>query len=248
MPLDAASPSPYPAFSGTPHGQMNKGGPALIHFTCPGCHRKLVAKARMAGQTRKCPKCGTPVQIGDAAPSQAPQQESSVGSEMATPDAVVAESPAVGGGAIPHPTPERLDRHSHYLVCGPGHLIAAWENNGRGWLLKTTGGMVSAVRNRDKLPAEGDFRLIELKLAATEAGHRLEGITCYQLARRWALNSLAKGDDAILATVTGPKGLSREQKNVVRAAIKERFMREVWEKAEKVLEYLGNADIHSARA
>jgi hypothetical protein len=218
----------------------------MIHFSCPGCQQRLSAKAKMAGHTRKCPKCGTPIQIGEKSGSGGDEPKPSVEVEAAAP--TTAPEPPLASEALPHHPPERLDRHSHYLICASAHLVATWESNGRGWLVKTTAGMASAVRNRDKIPPEGDFRLIELKMGTTDAGHRLEGIACYQVNRRWALNNLAKGDDAILTAVAGPKGLSREQKSIVRAAIKERFMPEVWAKAEKVLEFLGNDDIHSSRA
>jgi hypothetical protein len=220
----------------------------MIQFTCPNCNSKLNAKDELAGQVRKCPRCGTAVRIEPmetpAPPIAPPAQEENDGLS----DPVAAHASPPGETPLPHPVPERLDRHGHYLILGPGHVIAIWESNGRGWQLKTSGGLVSATRNRDKLPTEGDFRLVELKLATSEEGHRMERIVVFGLARRHALLNLARGDDAILSAVTGPKGLNRDQKNLVRAAIRDRFMREVWQGAERVLEYLGNADFHSPGA
>jgi hypothetical protein len=144
--------------------------------------------------------------------------------------------------------PERLDRMSHYLICDPIRLVATWENNGRGWMVHTRGGMVSVHRNQDKLPSEGDFTLVALKLAMTDAGLRLEHIVAYRLSRRWALTRLEKGEDQVLGAVIGPGCLNRDQKAVVRNLIKNQFMRQVWEKAERVMEYLANTDYHSAGA
>ena len=39
--------------------------------------------------------------------------------------------------------------------------------------------------------------------------------------------------------------MNREQKNAVRQALKDLFMRPVWENATHVVEYLGSADCHS---
>jgi hypothetical protein len=212
----------------------------MIQFTCPNCKSQLRAKAELAGHARRCPKCGTEVRIeeDDAAQAGLPIEESGPGEHAEVPT----------GATLAHRVPERLDRHGHYLICDARHLLASWEGNGRGWQIKTQSGLISAIRNRDKLPTEGDFKLVELSLATTEAGHRLQHVTSYQLARRWALLNLAKGDDAILAAVTGPTGLSRDQKNLVRAAIKDRFMHEVWEKAQNVLDYLGSPDYHTPGA
>lgn len=35
----------------------------MIRLTCPVCQSKLNAKEGLAGQTRKCPKCGNPLVI-----------------------------------------------------------------------------------------------------------------------------------------------------------------------------------------
>ena len=56
---------------------------------------------------------------------------------------------------------------------------------------------------------------------------------------------LDQGDDRLSSKITGPGSLNRDQKNAVRQALKEQFMRPVWEEAAEVLEYLANADYHS---
>ena len=141
--------------------------------------------------------------------------------------------------------PERLDRQHRYLICDKTHLAAMWENNGNGWMLKTSTGLIPARRNRDKLPQQGEFQLVELKIALTPEGKRLAGLACYQLASRWALTVLDQGDDLIMEKVTGPGCLNRDQKNAVRQVLKDHFMRPVWQDAAAVLEYLGNTDYHS---
>jgi hypothetical protein len=57
---------------------------------------------------------------------------------------------------------------------------------------------------------------------------------------------LDQGDDNIVEKITGPGCLNRDQKIAVRQALKEQFMRPVWQDATAVLEYLASADYHSA--
>jgi hypothetical protein len=146
-----------------------------------------------------------------------------------------------------HP-PKHLARLNCYYICDKAHVVATWENNGQGWMVRTDFGFAGAVRNQDALPAQGDFRLVELEMVLVGGMFRLRGLKVYQLARRWALTNLARGDDAILKTVTGPGGLLREQKHAVRQQLKTRFMRDVWADSLAVLDYLGNADYHSPGA
>jgi hypothetical protein len=197
----------------------------MIRVECPSCGSRLNAKPELAGKTCKCPKCRQPVTIPRPEPEAPP--------------------------AAPAPPPqaekprERLERQHRYLVCDRSGLIATWENNGQGWLVKTNSGLAPVARNQDKLPVEGDFRLVELKLQPTPEGNRLFGLASYQLARRWALRNLARGDDAILKAVVGPAGLNREQKIVVRQALHEHFMGPVWQNAENVLTFLKSTDFHT---
>ena len=144
--------------------------------------------------------------------------------------------------------PERLNRQNHYLICGHSKLVATWENNGQGWSLNTGHGMVNAARNQGELPSQGDFRLVELQFAATDHGRRLTGIRSFQLAPRWALPALARGDHDVMAKIAGPAGLDRAQKNLVRGALRDQFMAEVWHESHEVLEYLANTDYHSPGA
>ncbi len=211
----------------------------MVRIVCPSCASKLDAKNELIGQVRKCPKCGQPVCIvPDIDLDQSPA--SADGPVSAQPD-----PPATEGGLAKPELPKRLNRESHYLICTRTQLVAAWTNNGQGWLLKTDAGLVNARRNADQIPSAGDFKLVELKLELTGDGRRLSGLRIYQLANRWALLALAHDDDQITEKITGLGALNREQKFVVRQALKDQFMRPVWENAATVLEYLANTDYHS---
>jgi hypothetical protein len=142
--------------------------------------------------------------------------------------------------------PEQLNRLGHYLICDREHLVATWENNGQGWMLKTTSGFISAKRNQDKLPSQGDFKLVEVKLSMTPEGKRVTGLAVYQLALSWALIVLGQGDEQIISKIIGHGALNQDQKSVIRQTMGDQFMREVWQDAADVLAYLGNADYHSS--
>lgn len=208
----------------------------MIRFTCPGCGSKLNAKDDLAGQTRKCPRCDTTLTV--------PTVSEAAGMAMSqTADAHAQPAPEVH---LPtHHWPERLSRTNRYLILDKAHLVATWVNNGDGWMVKTNTGFVPANRNSELLPNQGDFKLVELDMELKEEGLRLRGILVYQLAQRWALTNLDKGEDRVLKTITGYSGLNREQKAVVLRCLKEYYMREVWENAEGVLDYLMNNDFHS---
>ena len=214
----------------------------MIQFTCPNCRAKLQAKPALAGHVRKCPKCGQPVRIV-ADPAADPNAAGAIPVDDALPDQHVL--PPTEEHLPTHRPPERLNRESHYLICDKTHLVATWENNGNGWMIKSGSGFIPAKRNRDRLPTQGEFQLVELKFAMTPEGKRLVGIACHQLAPHWALTTLDQGDDLIVEKITGPGCLNRDQKALVRLVFKEQFMRPVWEQATGVLDYLANADYHS---
>jgi hypothetical protein len=209
----------------------------MIRITCPNCGSKLDAKDELVGQTRKCPKCAQPLQI------VADSAADGIALDEPPSDQHVQVSADKGLPVVD--LPNRLNRESHYLICDKNRVVAMWENNGGGWMVRGGAGFLSARRNRDNLPAEGDFKLIELKFTMTPDGKRLSGLASYQLVTRWALNVLDQGDDLIFEKITGLGCLNRDQKNAVRQALRDQFMRPVWQDAADVLDYLGNADYHS---
>lgn len=218
----------------------------MIRVICPHCSAKLDAKDELLGKTRNCPRCGKPVVIRPAeqvqpAPTSPARASATAGANpqaVATPDA-------------PHGTPQsliRLTRTHFYLICDPSRIIATWENNGQGWRIRTEHGFASAARNPEKIPGQGDFKLVELRMEHSDGEMQLRGLRVYQLTKRWALNGLGRGDDVVCKSITGPGSLLRIQKNAVRAYLQERFMREVWGNAAEVLDYLSNDDYHSPGA
>jgi len=213
----------------------------MIRFRCPGCSKQLNAKDELAGQTRKCPGCGTPVKV--------PQQSTDGDGASLAPDVEVHAHVEVARdqkGLAKFEHPERLDRQNQYLICDNAKLVATWENNGHSWMLNLGFGFAAASRNQDQIPGQGDFKLIELCIELTDDGRRLKGVHTYQLAKRWALGTMERGDDDILKKITGPGFLNRQQKNIVRKRIREQLLPQVWENASEVFEFLTNQDYHSA--
>lgn len=211
----------------------------MIRLVCPSCGSKLNAKDKHAGRTKPCPKCGQPIYV------TVPEGIESL------PSAPVEEPDPAKFGLLGNKQIlqthflDKLNRHNRYWICDSFHVVATWTHDGKGWMLKTNAGMVSAARNREKVPCEGNFVLIELIMHTTAEGVKLQGITAYKLPLRWAIPTIAEGDDVICTKICGYGTLSKEQKAVIRLALKEHFMYEIWEGATKVLEFLNSPDAHT---
>ncbi len=184
----------------------------------------------------KCPTCGGVVQVPAAAGTV----------PLARPAAAAARVHDVEARqSLPMDAPARLDRQSHYLICGDTHLAASWQNNGRGWMLHTDFGLISATLNPEQLPSQGNFKLIELKLKMTAVGLSDRG------PRRLPVGRPLGPDQPRSQRRPHPHRGGRPapgwaaQKDAVREAIHQQFMREVWEPSHKVMDYLANADYHS---
>ncbi len=211
----------------------------MIRVECPGCGTKLNAKEELAGQTRKCPQCGGPVEI--SAPSAAPGAPGPAASES-TP--IIFTNPAET--RLPSKIHlQRLRRTHRYVICDKTTVVATWRNDGMGWMIRTASGFAPARRNSESLPHYGQFVLVELEMVQKDEGMRLAAINSYQLASRFAMTKLDKGDDDIIHAITDLGCLNRQQKFAVRQALQDEFLREVWGDSPEVLDYLSNADYHS---
>ena len=231
--------TPVSAFCGVHHSFVSVArSPIIIHITCSSCGKKLHAKDELAGRSAKCPGCGQAIRIPEA-----PEPSETLPLDDADPGEHVI--PASEEHVATHDLLPRLNRESHYLICDKTHLVATWENNGAGWMIRAGAGFVPAKRNREKLPNQGDFQLTELKFTMTPEGKRLTGVVSYQLVSRWALTVLDRGDDVIVEKISGPGCLNRDQKIAVRQTIREQYMAPVWQDAAAIFEYFANTDYHS---
>ena len=225
----------------------------MIRVTCPNCQSKLNAKDHLAGQTRKCPKCAKPLLIAESGgettntdATKAPVSPTTEGSQVSSQAPQIKTDPTTPKVDLEHhERPQRLKPSNRYLICDKEKLIACWQNDSKGWMLKGPAGLLNAKRNRELLPNQGNFVLVELGLANTDNGLQLVGIMSYHLAASWALTKLATGDNEILTSITGPGTLNRQQKNTVRQIIISQLMHPVWKDAKEVLEFLSNVASHS---
>ncbi len=217
----------------------------MIRLICPSCRSRIHAKDELAGQLRPCPQCKTLLRV----PSPTETGDEYVEAQAVAPEAAPAESVAPPSaeqeGLLAPEVPDRLIRTNYYLICDRTKVVANWENNGQGWMLKSGMGYVGARRNEDQLPNEGDFQLLELQMVQVPGGIRLVGLMTYQLAKRYALPVLARGDNEIFKKITGPGRLTRDQKGAVKLFILNKFMHSVWQDARDVLDFLSSADYTS---
>ena len=116
----------------------------MIRLACPGCHSKLNAKDELAGQTRKCPKCGHKLTIPQVDATAELDADEWDGLDDVAPDQHV----VLADDAMPPvKPPERLSRSSRYFICDRAKVLALWDPDGLGWTLKTNVGLVSASRS-----------------------------------------------------------------------------------------------------
>lgn len=213
----------------------------MIRVTCPSCRSRLNAKDELIGQTRKCPGCGKAIVI---------QADLTADS----PDASVAEALTVSPPVSPpadtaelsdFQRPTKLERSNKYLVADHNRILATWGDNGQGWLVKTVDGIIQAKRSTEGFPSQGTFVLVELRMNPSDTGRRLAGALTFRLASHWALQALARADNAILQKIVGPGALGKQQKAAVLTHLRQTLMPDMWHDSQAVVDYLTNTDYHS---
>lgn len=220
----------------------------VIRIQCAQCGSKLNAKSSLAGQTRKCPKCGGPITIPAAASGAAESPPAESPPPPAAPPAAGAAAEATPPAAPhePQPIPRRLNRHHRYFICDKSRVVARWEANGQGWMLRNNTSFIPARAAPEQLATHGEFKLVELRLTHDDQGQHLVGLAFFKLVNRWPLINLDKGDDKILGSVTGRGPLTREQKSAVRQGLRDYVGRPIWAEAQDLLDFLGGNDGHSS--
>lgn len=146
-----------------------------------------------------------------------------------------------------HPVerPKRLDPKFRYLILSSERLIGCWQLDG-GWQVNDGTKLISAKRNAQILPKQGDFRFLELQLGTVDEEFRITKIRIFQLARQYSVTKIALDENEVLTTITGACGLNRSQKNALFQGLKTHFMRSVWADSPPIYDYLMNEDFHSS--
>ncbi len=240
----------------------------VIAVRCHSCRVGMKIKVEYAGKLRKCPKCGTifvvPKMDGDStAPSeevmaqlrrQIAQQAEQAGNKTETapkPEVKTEIKPEADVFSLqsdeaiqPVERPKRLDAQCRYFILDTERLVAYWQMT-TGWQVNDGVKLVSARRNSQAIPKQGDFRFLELQLGEQDGEFRVLRIRIFQLARQYSVTKIALEENDVLATITTQTGLTRSQKNVLLQSLKAHFMRGMWADSPAIYEYLLNDDYHS---
>ncbi|MDO4629678.1 MAG: hypothetical protein Q4C70_10900, partial [Planctomycetia bacterium] len=140
--------------------------------------------------------------------------------------------------------PKRLDAQCRYFILDAERLVGYWQMT-MGWQVNDGVKLVSARRNSQAIPKQGDFRFIELQLGEQDGEFRVLRIRIFQLARQYSVTKIALEENDVLTTITSQSGLTRSQKNVLLQSLKAHFMRGMWADSPAIYEYLLNDDYHS---
>ena len=124
----------------------------------------------------------------------------------------------------PEEVPDHLGSLNHYMVCDHKDVVARFEHDDRGWMVKLKDGFVRAKLVSGKIPQFGKFVLVEVGVKQADDGLHLDFVHPFRLADQYALTKLAKGDDAILTGITGRAELNTAQKGHVRELVKKHFL------------------------
>ena len=230
----------------------------MIRVECPSCGARLKVKDVLGGRSGKCPGCGksvaipAPAKAPAASDAVAPIPFDSVEDDEPTPRIIVPEGrgtlgTVVEGDSSPPPepksravdvenaelfsrrdAPERLGALSHYLICDHKDVVARWQNDGKGWMIRLKDGFTRAATVSTEIPSFGKFILIEIGCERRGDGIHLSNISPYRLQPTYALTKLTKGDDTILTSILRRAPLNNAQKSHVRTLVKSKFLPHMW--------------------
>jgi hypothetical protein len=171
--------------------------------------------------------------------------KSRLGDDAASSDVLASESglarttaPAAGihhGDGTDAHVPKHLDLMSHYMVCNHKDIIARWQSDGRGWLVRVKDGFARASTVANHIPQFGKFLLIEVGVERRDDGIHLRNVTAFRLQEHYALTKLVHGDDQILGTVNGVAELNPQQRAHIRALVHQKFLPHIWPELDELL-------------
>lgn len=184
-------------------------------------------------------------------PTQTPQQDgfaqASQSEGISSPFSAPSEEIVVPEEETIHPVehPKRLDPQFRYVILNSEKMIAYWQMS-TGWQVSDGSRLVSAKRNSQLLPKQGDFRFIEMQFGDVDGEFRITKLRIFQLASQYSVSKIAGDEGEVLSTITRAAGLTRSQKGALLQGLKAHFMRGVWADSPAIYEYLFNEDFHSS--
>ncbi|MDO4424645.1 MAG: hypothetical protein Q4D17_02630 [Planctomycetia bacterium] len=141
--------------------------------------------------------------------------------------------------------PKRLEPQFRYLILDQERLLAVWQME-NGWQVNDGSRLISAKRNAQILPKQGDFRFLELQLGTVDEEFRITKMRIFQLARQYSVSKIALDENEVLSTIIGAASLTRSQKSTLLQGLKKYFMRSVWADSPAIYDFLLNDDFHSS--
>ena len=131
--------------------------------------------------------------------------------------------------------PTHLGALNHYLICDHKDVVARWDNDGKGWMIRLKDGFTRAATVSTEIPSFGNFVLIEVGVERRSDGLHLSQIIGFQLEPTYALHKLTKGDDVVLNTIQSSATLNQRQITHVKSLVKTNFLPHIWPEMDALL-------------
>ena len=191
----------------------------MIRTRCPHCQEPVKAPDSLAGKKGRCPECRGVIPL--------PAGKSSI--ESSGPS-IQHSANAQAGLALA--LPESLRRNCHYLICSSREIVARWDDDGKGWMIRIKDGFVKATLNPKQIPSMGNYILIEIEITKKDAGQQLTGVHGFSLPGDFVLNKLTKkNENTILEGAEGTAVLNDRQRALVRQRVNAKYLPNIWDDA-----------------
>ena len=190
----------------------------MIRTRCPHCQEPVKAPDALAGKKGRCPECGGVIPL--------PADKSDL--QSGTP----IQHSANDAAGLALAVPESLRRNCHYLICNSREIVARWDDDGKGWMIRIKDGFVKATQNPKQIPSMGHYVFIEIEIAKKDARQHLAGVHGFSLPGDFVLNKLTKkNENTILEGVEGTTALNDRQRALVRQRVNAKYLPNIWDDA-----------------
>ena len=190
----------------------------MIRTRCPHCQEPVKAPDTLAGKKGRCPECAGVILL--------PAAKSMTNAGASTPQA---SNEDVG---LSLSVPESLRRNCHYLICNSREIVARWDDDGKGWMIRIKDGFVKATQNHKQIPSMGNYIFIEIEITKKDVGQQLTGVHGFSLPGDFVLNKLTKkNENTILEGVEGTTTLNDRQRALVRQWVNAKYLPNIWDNA-----------------
>ena len=190
----------------------------MIRIRCPHCREPVKAPDSLAGKKGRCPECRGVIPI----PAEQLGTEGVSGTAKASSEEV----------GLTLSVPETLHRNCHYLICNSREIVARWDDDGKGWMIRIKDGFVKAAQNPKQIPSMGNYVFIEIEISKNSARQQLTGVHGFSLPGDFVLNKLTKkNENTILEGVEGTTALNDRQRALVRQRVNAKYLPNIWDDA-----------------